>query len=870
MAASRSKSARASLSRYRAKRRFDVTPEPSGNVATAGGNRFVVQKHAARRRHYDFRLELDGVLKSWAIPKGPSLDPGDRRLAAHVEDHPVDYGGFEGTIPQGQYGAGTVMLWDRGTWEPVGDPLEGYRKGRLKFILHGERLKGGWNLVRLGRRAERRDPDNWLLIKERDAQARPGRGTSLVDDATISIASGRSMNEIADAPDRSVWQPNRAEAENAKAAAPKRAAAARPAPVGARVPGVTRGKLPNFMPPTLATLVDHPPGGEQWLHEIKIDGYRILARRRGSKVTLLTRNGLDWTGRFKPIAEAVAGLPDGDLALDGEVAVLDQRGGSSFAVLQEALSQGDAKKLRYVIFDLLYLGGEDWRGARLIERKEALRALLQGAAGPLVYSDHVVARGEEVFAEACNLGLEGVVSKRADMPYHEGRTRGWVKSKCVSRQEFVVVGYTDSTAHRGIGSLALGYYENNTLRYAGRVGTGFTRQSALDLAKRLKPLATARMPFVTLPAAARRGVHWVAPELVCEIAFLNWTQDGMLRHPSFQGLREDKPARRVMRERAAPAAPAAKDPPAAGPATHARGPRRDPATIEGIAISHPDRVVFPDRGITKRQLVEYYSALGDRIMPHIANRPLSLLRCPSGIDDCFFQKHFSTGAKSVRRVAIREKSETAEYLVLRDKRDLIELIQEGVVEIHPWGATADDPDSPDQLVFDFDPAPGLPFAAVIVAAKAMRDYLTSMKIECFCKTTGGKGLHVLAPLRRGIGWAELKAFARKIAANFAAAAPDRFTVNPLKRERTDRIFVDYLRNDRGATAVAPYVVRARPGAPVAFPVDWREVKPGLDPARYTLSTVPKLLAARRTDPWAGMLKHRQTIAGAQRALGLAA
>ena len=871
------KSANQNLARYRAKRAFDVTPEPSGGKPTAGGNSFVVQKHAARRLHYDFRLELDGVLVSWAVPRGPSLDPADKRLAAHVEDHPIDYGGFEGTIPQGQYGGGTVMLWDRGSWEPQGgeNPHEGYRKGRLKFILHGDRMKGGWTLVRMGPRGQERNSDNWLLIKERDSEARPGEGTLLVDKGMKSVASGRTMEQIADAPDRDVWHSNRAEEKKPKTKAATKTPARKKAAAGSmRVAGVKRGPLPDFVPPTLATLVDNPPSGAQWVHEIKIDGYRVFARRRNGKVTLLTRNALDWTGRFKPIADAVAKLPGGDLALDGEVAVLDQNGGSSFAALQDTLSHGDPKPLRYIVFDLLYRDGEDWRGAPLTERKEALRDLLKNTRGPLVYSDHVVAQGGEVFQQACNLKLEGVISKRADVPYYEGRTRDWLKTKCTLRQEFVIVGYIDSTVHRGIGALALGYYEDEKLRYAGRVGTGFDHRTALDLAKRLKPLVIDRVPFTDLPSAARRGVHWVEPELVCEIAFLNWTSDGVLRHPSFQGLREDKPAKSVKREHAMPAGKAAKeaekDDPPAEPAETTSSVRKGLEKIEGVAISHPDRVIFPDLGITKRQLIEYYASVAEWILPHIANRPLSLLRCPGGIaGECFFQKHFSTGMKGIKRVPIKEKSGTSEYLVLRDAHDLVLLIQEGVVEIHPWGATADDPNSPDQFIFDFDPAPGLPFTAVVDAAKTMRDYLAAMKIESFCKTTGGKGLHVVAPLKRDIDWAELKAITKKIASNFATAAPDRFTINPLKRERNNRMFLDYLRNDRGSTAVAPYVVRARPGATISLPLDWNEVNARLDPSRYTLASVPKLLAKRK-DPWAGMTKHRQTIAAAQRALGLAA
>ncbi|HWE76671.1 MAG TPA: DNA ligase D [Stellaceae bacterium] len=877
--ARKKKTAKQNLARYRAKRKFDITTEPSGGDPTVGGNSFVVQKHAARRLHYDFRLELDGVLLSWAIPRGPSIDPADKRLAAHVEDHPADYGGFEGTIPQGQYGGGTVMLWDRGTWEPQAgeDAREGYRKGRLKFVLHGERMKGGWTLVRMGPRGQERNSDNWLLIKERDSEAQPGEGTLLVDKGTKSIASGRTMEQIADAPDRNVWHSNRADAaeEKPKSKAATKHPTATKAAGSARASGVKRGPLPDFVPPTLATLVDTPPGGDQWLHEIKIDGYRIFARRRKGKVALLTRNALDWTGRFQPIADAIAKLPGGDLALDGEVAVLDQNGGSSFAALQDALSHGETKSMRYIVFDLLYRDGEDWRGAKLTERKEELRDLLKNTRGPLVFSDHVMAHGGEVFQQACNLSLEGVISKRANVAYYEGRTRDWLKTKCTLRQEFVIAGYVDSNAHRGIGALALGYYEDETLRYAGRVGTGFDHRVALDLAKKLKPMIIDRVPFKDLPSVARRGVHWVEPELVCEIAFLNWTPDGVLRHPSFQGLREDKPAKSVKRERAVPTGSAVKassdDAPPAEPAKRTSAARKGLEKIEGVAISHPDRVIFPDLGITKRQLVEYYAGVAEWILPHIANRPLSLLRCPGGIaGECFFQKHFATGMKDIKRVKIKEKSATSEYLVVRDAHDLVLLIQEGVIEIHPWGATADDPDAPDQFIFDFDPAPDLPFTAVVDAAKTMRDYLAAMKIESFCKTTGGKGLHVVTPLKRDVDWAELKAFTKKIASNFATAAPDRFTINPLKRERSERIFLDYLRNDRGSTAVAPYVVRARPGATISLPLDWDDVNARLDPSRYTLASVPKLLAKRKNDPWAGMTKHRQTIAAAQRALGLAA
>ena len=864
---------RSQLARYRAKRSFDKTAEPDdkGKV-TAGGNSFVVQKHAASHLHYDFRLEMDGVLKSWACVKGPSLDPADRRLAVHVEDHPVAYGTFEGTIPKGQYGGGTVMLWDHGTWEPLDDPRKGLRDGRLKFTLDGERMKGGWMLVRMGSHAQERGKDNWLLIKEKDEYAKPGKGTALVEKGVTSVSTERTMDEIASAKKANVWQSNRAEKAEPKAPPKKAARAKNSAADPAVIPGARKMKLPSFVPPTLATLVDKPPSGDNWIHEIKIDGYRIYARRNGGKVRLLTRSGLDWTGRFSTIADAVAKLPGGDLAIDGEIAVLDDKGHSSFSALQDALSHGHQKAMRYIVFDLLYADGYDLRGATLLDRKAALKSMIgDGKNSLLTYSEHFEQSGSDVFHHACSLSLEGIISKRGDQPYVEGRTRDWVKSKCVARQEFVIVGYTDSAVHRGIGALALGYYDDEELRYAGRVGTGFTVQQSNDLAKKLKPLIVDHVTIEKLPAAARRGLHWVSPDLVCEIEFLNWTPDGVLRHPSFQGLREDKPAKSVTREKAAkPAVVTAKKNAKPNQEKTPVRPAKSGNVVAGVTISHPDRVVFPDIGITKYQLAEYYRSVADWMLPYVANRPLSLLRCPGGASTCFFQKHFATGMKSIERLPIKEKSGTSDYLVIRDTKDLVTLAQEGIIEIHPWGSRADDPDKPDQIIFDFDPAPDLKFDTVVDAAKTMRDYLTEMGLQSFVKTTGGKGLHVIAPLRRGTEWKDVKAFAKKVAANFVAAAPKQFTDTAIKDKRTGKIFLDYLRNDRGSTAVAPYCVRARDGAPVSMPLDWKEIKHGLDPKKYDITTVPKLLAARKSDPWDGMNSTKQSLGAAQRALGVAA
>lgn len=871
--------ANAKLAHYAAKRDFTRTPEPQARSARGSANAYLIQKHAARRLHYDFRLELDGVLKSWAVTKGPSLDPADRRLAVHVEDHPLAYGDFEGVIPQGQYGGGTVMLWDRGTWEPVGDPRTAYAAGKLKFILKGKRLKGGWTLVRMRGRAGGEERDNWLLIKERDDYARPGSGDALTNRITTSAASGKTMDQIAGAKHRKVWQSG-APVDLPATSAHGTGRVRTQAPDPSRVAGARRDALPDFVPPQLASLVDAPPKTGDWLHEIKIDGYRAFCRRSGGDVRFLTRTGQDWTDRFHALVPAVAALPGGDLGLDGEIAVFDERGVSSFGALQAALSAKRGDRLVYIAFDLLYFDGYDLRGAKLIDRKTLLEKLLAAAPrnGALRYSEHLRSSGTTVFAHACQLALEGIVSKRADRPYIEGRTTDWIKAKCIARQEFVICGYTPPkrSGRSGFASLILGYYEEERLRYAGHVGTGFTQQTLNALSARLARLRIDKQTIAgPLPPLGRRNAVWVRPELVCEVEFTGWTRDGVLRQPSFHGLREDKPATAVHRERPN-SAPRCRAAAATMAATQLRSPAKRsktsagrPHAVAGVTISHPDREVFPGMGITKEDLAEYYRSVGDWILPEIADRPLSLLRCPTGVGgQCFFQKHFTTGMKSVDRVAIREKSGTAAYLVVRNVQDLVAMIQEGVLEIHPWGARADDPDKPDRMVFDLDPAPDVAFERVIETALAVRDLLAEFDLEAFAKTTGGKGLHVVVPLRRSIAWASLKAFAQAIAETFVHADAAHYTAAPSKQSRRGRIFVDYLRNDRGSTAVAGYSVRARDGAPVAFPLTWSEVRRGLDPKKYTVATVPRLLAARR-DPWQALYRSRQIIpARAFKALGI--
>jgi bifunctional non-homologous end joining protein LigD len=857
------------LEEYRKKRDFRRTPEPAGSRARrkkpAAALSFVVQKHRARRLHYDFRLELGGVLLSWAIPKGPSLDPGEKRLAVHVEDHPLEYGAFEGVIPEGQYGSGTVMLWDRGTWTPEdADPAAAYKKGALKFRLDGEKLHGAWALVRMGGKAAREGRDNWLLIKERDGEARPGSAAALVEDAPLSVASGRSLAAIAADRDR-VWDIARGEiAADPKAAAPP--------------PAARQGAMPERVSPQLAAPAASPPAGDRWLHEIKYDGYRLLARIAQGKVRLLTRNGLDWTGKFPLLARAFAALPAGSALIDGEVVALAADGTTSFARLQDALARDDTADLVYFAFDLLYRDGWDLTGAPLEDRKAALAALVPPAAeGVLRYSDHQQGRGPDFFRLACSHRLEGIVAKRRDQPYRPGRGSDWLKVKCHKRDEFVVIGYTEPAGRRlGFGALLLGYYDaQGRLHYAGRVGTGFSDRLLAELRPRLDRMARREAP--ALPKGApQKGVHWIEPRLVAAVRYAEWTADGILRQPAFLGLRDDKSAEEVVYP---PPAGVRPDPPAgrtrragAGQKTAAPAPARGGGVcFAGVRLSHPDRLLYPEEGITKLALAQYYERVKDWALPHLAHRPLSLMRCPQGHHKhCFYQKHLGAGVPDVvGRVAIVEKSVAGTYLVVEDLAGLVAMVQLAVLEIHPWGSTVDRLETPDRITFDFDPDEGLSWPAVTAAALEMREALRGIGLESFAKTTGGKGLHVVVPVAPKLGWDAVKEFAKWVAERFVAAYPDRFTAKMAKRARTGRIFIDYLRNGRGATAIGAYSPRARPGAPVATPLFWEEVERGVRPSEFTVLTVPKRLLRLKTDPWAGMATLRQAIgARVRRAAGI--
>ena len=857
------------LAAYWTKRDFARTPEPRGDGHPGrGGSTFVVQKHAASRLHYDFRLEIGGVLVSWAVPKGPSFDPRDKRLAMRTEDHPLEYGAFEGVIPKGEYGGGTVLLWDRGTWTPAGEPAAGLRDGQLKFALHGEKLRGGWTLVRLrGRHPRDADGRSWLLIKERDEFARPASELDITEARPESVVSGRDLAHVAQAHDRT-WHSKEAAKTGRGGRSPK-PAAERDKPPGGRapIPGARPGQLPDFVSPQLATLVAAPPAGDDWLHEMKFDGYRILCRIERGRATLWSRNARDWTARFPSIAAAAGRLPARQALLDGEIAMLLPNGTTSFQALQNALATDPRGQLVYFVFDLLYLDGQDLTGATLEVRKRALETLVPAGRDEAIrYSTHVAGQGDEFFRQACRLSLEGVVSKRRDGVYEPGRGRGWLKVKCIQTQEFVVGGFTEPKGARtGLGALLLGVNtESGALAYAGKVGTGFTESVAKRLRERLERLRIAKSPFERRPPGAPEA-HWVKPELVAEVAFTEWTEDGRLRHPSFKGIREDKAASDVVRERPAKAAvPRPKSrarkssPPSDPVGAVARG---DGPTVAGVRISHPDRVVYPEDGVTKVGLARYYAAIAEHILPHLRSRPAALLRCPEGLgQECFYQKHPGPWTPaSLRRIRIREKNKTDEHLVIEDVAGLVGLVQVGVLEIHTWNAQADRLEAPDRVVFDLDPGPDVPWRAVLMAARLVRSTLEARGLESFVKTTGGKGLHVVTPIEAGAGWPACVAFARRVVDSLVTQTPGAFVATMAKSARKGKIFVDYFRNQRGATSIAAYSTRARPGAPVSTPVTWDELDAITSGSHFTLATVERRLAKLTDDPWAGYATLKQSL-----------
>jgi bifunctional non-homologous end joining protein LigD len=864
-----------SLSTYRAKRDFSKTPEPGGGKGARqpGGDRYLIQKHAATRLHFDFRLELDGVLLSWAVTRGPSYDPKDKRLAVHTEDHPLDYGDFEGTIPKGEYGGGTVMLWDEGIWEPVGDPKAGLAKGDLKFILHGERLKGKWVLVRMKpRKGERSKHENWLLIKERDEYATE-ESKPIIERALTSVRSGRTLEEIASG--NVEWSKSGARFKSGSAGDTKPANDT-DKPANKKSKAGKAELPPPFVSPQLSTLVDEPPGGGDWLHEIKYDGYRAISAVGGGKAIVYTRKGLDWSDRFRPVVRPLADLPCRSALLDGEIAVVDQAGHTDFGALQDALGEG-GRGIGYYLFDLLFLDGEDLRRKPLIERKARLAELLkdQPRSGPLFYSDHVLGGGAEMFKQAAELKLEGIVSKRADAPYISGRTRNWLKIKTEMGQEFIVIGWRDSdVAGRPFSSLLLAVREGDRLAYAGRVGSGFGEPELNQLWPELEKRAVKAPPVDNIPRDIRRDSHFVKPELVVEIAFRGWSDDNIVRQAAYKGLRKDKKAAEVIAEipkDVEEVAAEAKSQPQAK-AAEKKGRTsgvakidtdRDTGTIEieGVRVTHPNRVLFPGQGITKQNIIDYYLAVADDILPHIVGRPLSLVRCPDGTaGDCFFQKHASRGfPEAFKPIRIKEKSGSDIYLYIEDVRGLVAGVQMGALELHIWGSHVDTLEKPDRIVFDFDPDEDLDFGQVKEAAIEMRERLNAVDLESFVMASGGKGLHVVVPLTPRYGWDEVKGFAEAMARILAAEKPDRYLADMSKSRRKGRIFVDYLRNGRGATAIAPFSSRARKGAPVSWPIAWSALGRLESAHPFAVDTGAAALKKQKGDPWKGYFDVDQVL-----------
>ncbi len=907
-----------SLHDYNRKRRFTDTPEPSADEAAArrrgrGQHRpiFVVQLHNARARHYDFRLEADGALKSWAVPKGPSLRAGDKRLAVQVEDHPLSYATFEGAIPEGNYGAGHVLVFDHGVWASEGDPLQAIAEGKLDFTLEGRKLKGAWKLVRTQMRGGKRP--QWLLIKRRDRYARDAEADDLVEvepGPESSAATGRlwlsDEGEKKRSPsprlrgeggpkgrmrgERSRNTTRRAKASEARTRTPhpaaRSAAVPLPAPRGEgkkqrvrrsdaawrkralALDGAKDKPYPAGFKPQLATLRQNPPEGDDWLHEVKWDGYRMLADLVDGKVRLRSRNDLDWTPDFPEIVEAIESLPVSDARIDGELVALTRAGTSDFALLQHTLQGTSNASLHYMLFDLPGIAGVDLSRTPLLARKQLLEALLDtaGEQGPLGYSSHVIGHGEEVFAASATQGLEGILCKSIDAPYVQSRSPHWIKVKHAQGDEFVVVGYTEPRRSRtAFGALLLSTPDNGGLRYVGRVGTGYNNETLRTLHRQLKKLEH-KGPTLELPAHLpadkrdRGNIHWVKPQMVVEVAYRGWGKDGLLRQGSFQRVRVDKNVEDLRMANAKTEKSATGDP---GPGTRkTKATASKPAAKSAqVQISSRDRVVFADAGITKGEVADYYAAIAGRILPDLANRPLSLLRCPDGAGgQCFFQKHHADAlGPHVHAITLKEKQGKGDYLYIRDAAGLLELVQMNVLEFHPWGAHVDKPEKPDTMVFDLDPGPGIGWKQVVAAAREVRARLQDAGLESFVRLSGGKGVHVVVPIRRGPSWDHVKDFTGAFAEAMAAHRPQHYVATMSKAQRRDRIFVDWLRNGRGATSVTSWSLRARKGAPVAMPIRWEELGRVKGPAAFDLRKALRRATTLKQDPWEEYASTRQSL-----------
>ncbi len=807
------------LLEYNKKRSFDKTLEPEGrDESSEGVLKFVVQHHMASREHYDFRLEWGGALLSWAVPKGPSYNPKDKRLCIKVEDHPLEYRNFEGTIPKGEYGGGTVMLWDEGTWEPLADVDKGLEEGSLKFILNGRRLKGKWALVRI-KGKEKESKDNWLLIKEKDEYLKEDDGIS---EFNTSIRTDRTMEEIETGEDEKY----------------------------------TKNPF-DYADVQLAKMSTSIPEGEEWLFELKYDGYRILAFIEGNGARLMSRNNINLTHRFESIASSLLDLAQGRaMVLDGEIAVIDDTGKTDFQALQNYMKNPKPQNLVYIVFDILALDGQDLRGLKLIKRKEILKDLLSNPPGNLHYSQHVAGNGKECFKAACSLGMEGIVGKRADSVYSGTRNGDWIKVKCEKRQEFVIGGYTvTDKSQRGLSALLLGAYEGGKLKYTGRAGTGFTQRSASELLQELKPLATEDSPFENPPnPASNEKITWVKPELVAEIRFAELTKDNLLRQASFKGLRTDKNPKEVVMEGSYTKLA---EPPET-PVEPAEAPQKGSIVIKGIKISNPDKVMFENPKITKGDMVRYYEQVSLRMLPYVGGRILSVVRCPKGVAQaCFFKKHPGSDSKGIaKKEVINSEGEAEEYFYIENEYGIISEAQMGTLEFHIWGSRVDNIDKPDMLVFDLDPDEGMDICIVRQGVRDIKSILDELSLTSFLKTSGGKGYHVVVPLIPSVSWDVFYDFARRVAEVMESKWPDRYTSNVRKARRTNKIFIDWMRNGKGATSVAPYSLRARDGAKVSMPISWDELD-SVTPDGIDMKEA--LARIKDNDPWKGFFDTKQQL-----------
>lgn len=814
------------LNQYHKKRDFSKTPEPKGKITQEKPRLFVIQKHDASHLHYDFRIELDGVLKSWAIPKGPSLDPKVKRLAIHVEDHPIEYGSFEGIIPKGQYGGGTVMLWDKGTWEPLDEnPSQAYEKGHLRFELHAEKLNGRWDLIRF------KDEKNWFLIKHQDKYAQEQSSYDLTKELDKSVLTHQTIEELATYYN-SVW--NSKELKKQTFLLPK---------------GLVKSPFPDFFTPQLATLVDKASEGEQWLHEIKFDGYRILAFKKGDDVILKSRTNQDWTDNLEVIADAIKALSKKNIILDGEVVLLDKQGKSDFQLLQNSIKGKQDAPYIYFLFDILYYEHYDLRKLPLLERKKILKNLLNKKSPTLHYSDHIINNGQEVFEHSCAHALEGIISKRIDSTYSSKRSKDWLKIKCTKRQEFVIGGYTSPQGKREyFGALLLGYFnKEGQLEYVGNVGTGFSNASLKEIYQLLVAHESQSNPFSTEPSSTSL-IHWVHPKLVGEIEFSEWTKENHLRHPSFKGLRLDKKASEIQREKETPLKQIKTQKPLSK------------KLKTRFVLSHPTKILYPEDHITKEDLLIYYDTVSDYILPFLSLRPLTLVRCPSNYEHCFYQRHFNkTTPKALYPIDVKNDEGTEQYIYLKDKEGLLSLVQMGVLEIHPWGSQITHLEQPDIIVIDLDPAPDVAWSKVVSNAIEIRDYLAQYQLRSFVKSTGGKGLHVVIPIKPEYDWEDVKEFTHVFVQFLEQLKPDEYISTMSKSKRGGKIFVDYLRNQRTATAIGTYSTRARLHAPVSTPLAWEELSNRIEDNTYTIKTLHQRLSELKVEPWGDFWSVKQSL-----------